>query len=208
MFFFSNPNKDLFDKLYADIDGYTISHEARDRIGEDASKHIIYGELNFKSLQKIYKSKRVSIKLNESKTFYDLGSGCGKIVVASDILLPNFEKFVGIEVLEEMHEASELVKERLSEIDEEKAKKIEFINDDFFNVNLSDADVIFLHFPMKNAEELYLELEEKLRKELKYGCAVISAIREFADDEHFAMFDKMRVKCSYGKTSIFCYYKI
>lgn len=208
MFLFSNPNKDFFEKLYDDVDGYSLSRQGKDRIGEDASKHIIYGELDFKALEKLYESKRLADKIAKSNTFYDLGSGCGKIIIASDILLLNLQKFVGIELLGELHETSETVKKRFLEIDREKAEKIEFINDDFFNVNLAEADIIFMHFPMKNAEDLYLKLEDKLAKELKSGSVIISAIRMLADEKHFAIFDRFKAKCSYGKTSLYCYYKI
>ena len=208
IFCFSNPDKKLFDGLYSNIDGYDVSRIARMKLTEEENNHLIYGELEFKGLDKLYKSKRLVDKINSSKVFYDLGSGSGKVIIASDILIPNVEKFIGVELLPELYDTSNEVKSRYSVINQEKASKVCFINENFFNVNYADADIIFLHYPIKNSEESYLKLENKFSKELKKGAVIISGIRELKDLKTFPLIDKIKVPTSYGKTILFCHIKI
>lgn len=205
----STPEEKLFEYIYRDIDSYSISRIARNKISKEIDEHLIYGELNFRSFSKIYNNKRIGHLIANAKTFYDLGSGAGKIIIASFLLLPNVKKLIGVELLEGLHNTSKEVKNRLkNELTNVNIEKIDFINDDFFNLNLSNADVIFLHYPMKNAEEMYMELEEKMKKELRTGAVVISAIRQLENSDTFQLVDRVRVHASYGKTTIYYYIKL
>jgi nucleoside diphosphate kinase len=76
-----------------------------------------------------------------------------------------------------------------------------------FGVNFSpaglDADIVFMHYPMHNAEELYLSLEEKFRKELKSGTLLISAIRKLADATAFpSVAQPLTVRAKYGNCTM------
>lgn len=208
IFCFSDPKEKIFDYLYSDMDGYDVCRLARRKLSEEENDHLIYGELAFKGLKSVYKSRRLLDKINSSKVFYDLGSGSGKVIIASDILLPNIERFVGVELLTELYDTSNRAKDYYYSIDQVRAEKIQFINENFFNVDYSEADIIFLHYPIKNSEELYLKLENKFSKELKKGTIIISGIRELHNIEKFPLVDKVKALTSYGKTILFCHIKV
>lgn len=157
-------SKDIFDKLYKDIDGSAVSWMARNKLPKSEIKHLIYGEMSYDSLAEIFSDEKIKNYLPKYSNFCDLGSGTGRIVVEVSMLLDNLKNFTGIEILKELYDTSSEVLKKYLEIDEEKAKKINFINDNFFNVDLSKYDLIFMHYPMNFAEDLYLQLEEKNEK--------------------------------------------
>lgn len=197
----------IFNELYTGIRGCSLSWDARSKLSEEETKYIIYGELYFYSLIEIYKSEAVKPFLKNNSSFCDLGSGTGKIVIGTSLLLPTLSKYVGIELLKELFEKSNEVLHNLSEINADLAKKITFINDNFFNVDLSNFDMIFMHYPMKNAEEIYLQLEDKMKNELKTGSIVISIIRKLADLETFPCVDKLVINTDYGSATVYYHIK-
>lgn len=94
---------------------------------------------------------------------YDLGSGDGRIVITAA------KKFgargVGVEMQPALVRAS-----RQAAADAGVADKVTFVEDDFFNVDLSRATVVTLYlFPHVNAR-----LEPKLRRELHAGARIVS----------------------------------
>lgn len=95
---------------------------------------------------------------------YDLGSGDGRIVVAA---VRDFKakRAVGIEL------RSDLVKKACTEIRRLKLEdKIEIIQGDALEVNISEADVVTLYLTSRGNEIL----KPKLEKELKHGARVVS----------------------------------
>ncbi|MCP8315351.1 MAG: class I SAM-dependent methyltransferase [archaeon] len=94
---------------------------------------------------------------------YDMGSGDGRIIItaAKDFGL----RSIGIEIRED------LVKRAMAEIRRLNLEsKIKVINDDFFNVNISNANIITLYLTTSANEKL----RPKLEKELKSGTRVVS----------------------------------
>lgn len=95
---------------------------------------------------------------------YDLGSGDGRIVVAA---VRDFKakRAIGIEL------RSDLVKKACTEIRRLKLEdKIEIIQGDALEVNISEADVVTLYLTSRGNEIL----KPKLEKELKPGARVVS----------------------------------
>ncbi|MCK4953543.1 tRNA (adenine(22)-N(1))-methyltransferase TrmK, partial [Candidatus Bathyarchaeota archaeon] len=91
---------------------------------------------------------------------YDLGSGDGRIVVAA---VRDFKakRAIGIEL------RSDLVKKACTEIRRLKLEdKIEIIQGDALEVNISEADVVTLYLTSRGNEIL----KPKLEKELKPGA--------------------------------------
>lgn len=200
-------SNEIFDELYKDIDGMEISWEARNKLTEEETKHLIYGEMSYKSLEDIFNEKKVKNYISNCLNFCDLGSGTGRIVIGSSLILDNLKSCSGIEILKELYDTSNKIIKKYSEINEEKAKKINFINDNFFNVNLSKYDLIFMHYPMKMADDLYLQLEEKMKKELKKDSVVISVIEWLKDEETFKKIAVKTVNCDYSDTTVRYYVK-
>ncbi|MDR3290279.1 MAG: class I SAM-dependent methyltransferase [Rickettsiales bacterium] len=202
----SNEKKEIFDFLYSSVDGYGISHRARNKMLNKDKEHLIYGEMSIEELATFYENEIFVDKIKSlNGTFYDLGSGTGKIVLANSLLLPHFKKFVGVELLKDLVLTANEIKNKYSKTDAESAKKIEFKWADFFNVDYGDADYIFMHYPMNNAEDLYLKLEEKLAKELKKGTIVVSVIRSLKNKNVFRELVYSNVTLHYGSAPYSCY---
>ncbi|MBW2981989.1 methyltransferase domain-containing protein [Candidatus Woesearchaeota archaeon] len=93
------------------------------------------------------------IKLQNYKTFIDLGSGDGKVVLIASLF---GVKAVGIEFDSDLIETSVKIRNELG-------LSADFIQGDFLKQDLSSYDIIFIN-PDKSFE---LKLENKLLKEMK-----------------------------------------
>ncbi|MEM3383797.1 MAG: class I SAM-dependent methyltransferase [Nitrososphaerales archaeon] len=94
---------------------------------------------------------------------YDMGSGDGRILI---IAAKEFNlRCVGIEIRQDLFKRSLDEVKRLNLED-----RIKIINADFFNVNISDADIVTLYLNSSANEKL----RPKLEKELKVGTRVVS----------------------------------
>ena len=121
----------------------------------------IYGEITMKGVDLLV--KKFETYFNEKTVFYDLGSGIGKMV-AHIGLKYNVEKSVGIEYSKERYEGSLHIKENFFPTQ----SNILFINDNFMNVDISDATVIYLDntvFPNNLLEKKY--------DEIPIGCLIL-----------------------------------
>jgi SAM-dependent methyltransferase len=200
----------IFEAVYRGIDGCVLSRMGRNEMNPDDAKYLVYGEAPFEEIIAAFSNPAITDKMDEASVVCDLGSGTGRIAVALALACPNLKKIVGVELVKKLYDASVDVKNRLAKIDKDAARKIELINDNFFNVDFSpksvDADVIFMHYPMHNAEDMYLKLEAKLAAELKPGTIVISAIRRLVNTDIFLKIGQPRkIQCHYGNATINCY---
>ena len=76
----------LFHSLYKNVDGYQISFQARQKLSENSSD-LTYGEIPFVSWRQII----LRANPQNGGVFFDLGSGSGRVVLASHLLF-NFRK--------------------------------------------------------------------------------------------------------------------
>jgi|TARA_B100002003_G_scaffold249118_1_gene284552 hypothetical protein len=74
------------------------------------------------------------LKLNKSKTFIDLGSGDGKVVLIASLFC---KRAVGIEIDNELHKKALEIQNRLS------IPNALFYNNDFFEHSILDFDFVF-----------------------------------------------------------------
>jgi hypothetical protein len=140
---FKIANKIVSD-VYSGIDGFKISDEA---IKKSAYFYtgMIYDEVTNESFYQIIKN----IKNPEQKVFIDLGSGVGKKVFLASLCF-SFKKSIGIELLQDVYNASENAKEiYLDKIKSSSAINIpendfEFINADFNKCDLSIGNVFYI----------------------------------------------------------------
>lgn len=101
--------------------------------------------------------------VGEKDTVYDLGSGDGSaLLVATEEF---GAKGVGIEI-----DPSRVFVSKIRQIFQGKSKRITFINKNFFDVNISDATVIFVYLVPK----ALLKLKFKFAQELKPGTRIVS----------------------------------
>lgn len=94
---------------------------------------------------------------------YDMGSGDGRILImaAKEFQL----RCIGIEIRQDLFKRSMDEVRRLN-----LESRIKIINGDFFNVNISNADIVTLYLNVLANEKL----RPKLEKELKIGTRVVS----------------------------------
>ena len=102
-------------------------------------------------------------ELKPGETFYDLGSGDGRTVIMA---AKEFGAYaVGVELRED------LVKKALSNIQESGLQdRVKILHKDLFEVDLSQADVVFLYLTTSANEKV----KPKLEAELKTGARVVS----------------------------------
>ena len=126
-------------QLFAPINGFSLSRDARKT--HDALEYV-YGEIDFFSFIALLSLTRP----NNNTIFYDLGSGTGKAVLACAMVF-NVKESHGIERFPSLHHAAMGQREALALLPHYAiiAKKIYFLNDDFFNSNLSRATLIFIN---------------------------------------------------------------
>jgi len=102
-------------------------------------------------------------QIRAGEVLYDLGCGDGRLIIlaAKDI----GARTTGIELREDLVERARTEVKRLNLED-----KVKVIQGNFFNVNISDADVVTLYLTSSANERL----RPKLEAELKPGARVVS----------------------------------
>ncbi|MDR1528594.1 MAG: class I SAM-dependent methyltransferase [Puniceicoccales bacterium] len=207
--------KEIFDNIYQGINGYSISHKGRSTMDTKDTKFLIYGEVSFTELLAIVENSGIKDKLDGLTTFCDLGSGTGMCLIGTALICPYFNRIIGVELVPALYESSLKSVQLLAQTNKKLANKIKVINGNFLKLNFTkpslSPNVIFMHYPMHGmgAEELYLQLEEKFRKELKSGSIIISAIRKLSIPEVFPeILPPMHIQCKYGNVTIFFHQKV
>jgi len=101
--------------------------------------------------------------LEPGQKLFDLGAGDGRLVIMA--AQETGASAVGVEIRDDLVERarSEIKKLNLED-------KVRMIHDDFFNVDLQDADVVTLYLTTSGNERLRPKLERELRK----GAKVLS----------------------------------
>lgn len=116
--------------------GKDVSKKERDELGNSSST-LTYGEVEFVSIGEIFETINTRYgNIPSGGVFYDLGSGTGKGVIAG-ALLHNFDKSVGIEILEGLYNVSVQQKEVYDTQFPEEVKN----NPDLFS-NIPEVDVV------------------------------------------------------------------
>lgn len=129
----------LFNELYSDVDGFSLSKIAR---ADCDAPEYLYGEIEFLSFVALL--GRCSP--NQSTIFYDLGSGTGKAVLTMALVF-HVKQSIGIELFPALHQAAVAQKNKLALVSkfQSRAKTIQFIQDNFLNQSISDANLIFIN---------------------------------------------------------------
>ena len=108
-----------------------------------------------------YMLKLADLKAGE--VMFDLGSGDGRTVIMAAKAFG--ARSVGVELRED------LAKKAMSNIHEHSLQdRVTIVNSDMFNVNLTEADVVFLYLTTSANEKI----RPKLDSDLKRGARVVS----------------------------------
>ncbi len=157
------------------------------------------GETNPESVEKILK-----YFTPRRHNFYDLGSGRGKVVIQA-AFSNRIKKVVGIEIIKERNELAlkALDRAKSNEIDIPKID-LQFINDSFFNIDFSDADIIYTVATAFD-DQMMKELELRFAK-LKESSVIIVVDKEL-DIKRFKLIATDKYKMDYGNGDVFVYEK-
>ncbi len=101
-------------------------------------------------------------RIRDGAVFYDLGCGDGRVVIEAAL---HGAQGVCVEIKRELIEEAKR-RARKAGVYE----RIVFVNDDFFNIDISDADIVYMYLLTK-ANRL---LRPKLEAQLKIGARVIT----------------------------------
>lgn len=126
--------------LYADADPFTLSLKARQQASLAPS--FTYGEISLCALLDLLEKTRPQ----KNDTFYDLGSGCGKTLIAVKLRYP-FLNVKGIECLPVLHT---LAQEKLRCCQQLLARSskpldITLLCDNILNASIADATLVFIN---------------------------------------------------------------
>lgn len=131
-------------------------------------------------------------RVRPGDVFYDLGCGDGRMVIEAVL---RGAKGVCVEVNKELISRAEERARKLGVLD-----KIVFINDDFFNVMLSDATVIYMYL-LTSVNKM---LKPKLSRELRMGTRVVTLDFEIPG---WRPVHVLRVSLGYREATIYLYVK-
>jgi tRNA A58 N-methylase Trm61 len=101
--------------------------------------------------------------LKSGQTLFDLGAGDGRLVILA--VQETEASAVGVEMRDDLVERARSEIKKLS-----LEARVRMVHDDFFNVDLGEADVVTLYLTTSGNERL----RPKLERELKKGARVIS----------------------------------
>jgi hypothetical protein len=188
-----------YQQLYAPINGFHLSKQAR--LGQDAVEYT-YGEIDFFSfIGLLYHTSP-----HRQTVFYDLGSGTGKAVLACAMVF-NVKKSCGVELFKPLHDAAVDVSEKLSQLSEYQQLEthIDWINNDFFNTDFSDADLVFI-----NASTLVGDVWTRLNHhllQLKNKTWIITTSKKL-HAEHFTIVQSLPVQMSWGIVNAYIHQRL
>lgn len=194
-----NQHRAIFQKLYNNVNGFALSLKARQT--NDAFEYT-YGEIEFAP----YIALIAMAKPTTHTRFYDLGCGTGKAVLSCAMVF-DMQHYCGIELFRELHQQADIQKNRLQKTINytDRAKKITFIHDDFLNVDLNDATLIFI-----NATALIGPIWEQLNNKLSKiatGVTVITTTKQLRSSS-FLVTKVTNVEMSWGITSAYIHISI
>ncbi|MBL7481633.1 hypothetical protein [Legionella bononiensis] len=133
----------VFNQLYAEVDGFSLSRQARQNQVEDAIEYT-YGEIEFFPFVAL-----LSLVNPDCDTvFYDLGCGVGKAVIACGMVYP-VRKSVGVEILPELYASacSQVQKLAANPDYRERTEHIQIIKSNILDADLDlrEATLIFIN---------------------------------------------------------------
>lgn len=159
--------------------------------------NLLYGEIEFESFAivlEIIKNKLGGLPETGTGTFYDIGSGLGKVVVSA-ALCYQWKQCIGIEIIDHFISISNQLPMKYSFL-----PNISFIKSDAFTYNYSDADVIFINSTMFSIESLH-----KICKSCQYMSSegiIITTTQKLPNPTWTEVYS-CYLPCSWGSTYFF-----
>jgi precorrin-6B methylase 2 len=196
--------------LYRKENPARISQQERKRLKIQDSA-FIYGEIDFFSFRIILDK----VKPQAGEIFYDLGCGAGKAVFSA-VLNFDLSQAIGIELLpglcqlanKQIKKAEAIIKTQYQEYSAdylEQLSRIQIINTDLLNCDLTQADIIYINATCFD-ETLWEKVQKKLLS-LKIGSRIIVITKKIRH-EYFELLQQSLELMSWGMNSVNIYKKI
>lgn len=187
-------------RLYRDLHGYYDLSPSEELSVLRARSSSMYGEIMPAATEKLLSY----LKLDETDVLYDLGSGLGKFVVQAAMTIP-LKRCVGIELAASRARIAHQILTNARQSGLLLAKKVNLIEGDFMEADLSDATVVYTcstAFPSTLMDRLVLRLAT-LRKGL-----VLASVRDLDDNPYFEQIDELRLDMSWKRRSRVYIYRL
>lgn len=197
--------KAKYDIIFNGLNGYRVSLlEKQEKSKDKYIENLIYGEIPIELLYALSVFEPIEKYMTKGKIFYDLGSGIGNTVIGS-YLIGNFDKYIGIEILNSLYKISETARNRLLEIDRDSKNRISFFHGNILDYDISDGDVLLFCCPNKDENIRYM-MEEKFIS-LKSNAIILSLIHIFKNNKNFELLTSRIVRTAWGETPMMIYKK-
>lgn len=138
-----------FAQIKEEYDGFYRELLSQGKLPLRATGNGFWGHVPAEDIHEAFKK----LNLGQHRTFVDLGSGDGKVVLIASLFC---ERAVGIELDDELFRKSLDIQKNLG------IRNAVFFNDDFYNHSVSGFDAVFTY----PDEPLHRNLEKKLMSEL------------------------------------------
>ncbi len=184
---------EIIDDLYIDVTGFSIGMQEREFI-EDQGGNPTYGEITTESVGQLLHD----LPITAHDVFFDLGSGVGKVCVQVALTTPAHA--IGIELSPSRYQGAQLIKKELI-----KRKiltnpdKLQFIEQNILNTNLSQATVILMCSTCFS-DGLMETLTNKMAQECKNGLRVIT-LKDLPRHEKFQRIKTYELPMSWSQAS-------
>ena len=197
--------KPVYDRIFDGVNGYSVSlQEKQQKIKQKYIENLIYGEIPFELLYALFVFEPIKDIMNSRRIFYDIGSGIGNAITGS-YLIGNFEKCIGIEILDSLYNISKMVESRVKNIYPMVDFEIQFKHGNMLDFDISDGDIILFCCPNKD-DKIRFKMEEKFLT-LKSNSVIISLIHSFNNKTDFSLITSRMVKSTWGETPMAIYKK-
>ncbi|GIW21584.1 MAG: hypothetical protein KatS3mg068_0591 [Candidatus Sericytochromatia bacterium] len=194
--FYKNPKLRKIDielfKIYSIRDQFTIANEYKEN--NQNLDDLTYGEATWYSIDKAIKF----IKIENCRNFLELGCGIGRISFFMNIKY-NLNS-IGVDLIPEFINNANKI------IDKFNLKNIKFINENWFNINFSFADIVFIAATCLDNKTLKL-LKEKFDNELKSNSYILSVSFPF-ETKKIKKITTLNLPFSWGRADLYILKKL
>ncbi len=181
------------------------------------SEEYVYGEWDIQNFEKMFQRvKRIFGHLPPDQTgvFWDLGCGCGKLVVMAGCM-HSFTQCWGIEFIRSLSDEGERMVKELRDMEQYK-KENERFRDIMFRVVCSDflesdawvdnTTMAVLHSTCLNNSTMEKIVEKAAS--MNIGCLLITVTKPLPDEKRWFRIGEDEVEMTWGKAKIFFHEKI